>query len=156
MGNYVTSAQIAAKMPYRTFTATSEPSTSNIDDWIGEAEAVLNGQLSAAQIGAPVTSAEGIKILRAWVSDAVIGTIRQAFAQAGGDPNNEAGLAQIERFNDRLIDIANNPARYYSMLVGGSTATSNRQFKSHVTDHPDGKSVAAGDFEPVFSRGMKF
>jgi hypothetical protein len=156
VGTYVNNAQIAAKLPYRNFTATSKPSTTDLDNWIDEAEAVLEGALDAAQITTPVTSTKGVKIVRTWVSEAVIGTVRMSFAHSGGDPNNESGQAQIEAFNERLTDIMNNPQRYQMLLSGGAGSDSSRQIRSHSLDHPDGKTISGGDFEPTFSTGTKF
>lgn len=151
---YVTTAQVVAHLPYRTIDGSSSPSTTDIDGWIDEAEAVLNGALSAAQIVAPVTSANGVKICRAWVTDAVVGTLRMAFAAAGGDPNNNAGQDQLDKFNDRINEIINNPQRYAMILGGGAGTTASRQLRSHVTDNLDGKTAA--DFEPTFSTSTEF
>jgi hypothetical protein len=156
VGTYVSNAQIAAKLPYRNFTASTKPSTTDIDNWIDEVEALMEGALDAAQITTPVTSTKGVKIVRSWVSEAVIGTVRMAFAHSGGDPNNEAGQHQIEAFNERLTEIMNNPQRFQMQLTGGAGSESTRQIRSHVTDHPDGKTIGAGDFEPVFNTGSKF
>ena len=151
---YVSTAQIAAHLPYRTIDGSSSPSTTDVDAWIEEAEAVLDGALDAAQIPTPVSTAKGIKICRSWVTDAVVGTLRLSFAAAGGDPSNNAGQDQVEKFNERLTDILNNPQRYAMILGGGAGTAASRQLRSHVTDNLDGKTAA--DFEPTFSTSTEF
>ena len=151
---YVTTAQVIAHLPYRTIDGSSAPSTTDIDGWIEEAESVLEGVLDSAQIPTPITTAKGVKICRVWVTGAVVGTLRQAFAAAGGDPGNNAGERDVELFNERLTDIINHPQRYAMMLGGGAGTAASRQLRSHVTDNLDGKTAA--DFEPVFTTSTVF
>ena len=155
MGTYVSNAQITAHIPYRTFSASTSPSTTDIDTWIEEAEAILEGALNSAQITTPITSTTGIRILRAWLTNAVVGTVRMSFAAAGGDPNNNAGESQVEKFNEKLEDIMNRPQIYQQQLGAGSGDDSSRQLRSYVTDNDDSKSVSGGDFDPTFTRSTE-
>jgi hypothetical protein len=77
-----------------------------------------------------------------------------AFAAAGGDPSNNAGSDQLEKFNDRLTEILNNPQRYAMILGGGAGTSASRQLRSHVLDNQDGKTAA--DYEPTFSTSTEF
>ena len=95
MGTYISNAQVTAHLPNRTFSGSTSPSTTDIDNWIDEAEAILEGALQSAQIAIPITSTQGFKIMRCWLSSAVVGTVRQSFAAAGGDAGNKAGADEI-------------------------------------------------------------
>lgn len=156
MGTYVSNSQIAAHLPYRTFGSSTSPSTTDIDNWIDEAEALLEGALAASQIATPITSTAGVKIMRAWLTGAIVGTVRMSFAAAGGDPNNQAGESQIEKFNERLTDILNRPQIYQQQLGGGAGTSASRQIRSYVTDNTDSKTLADGDFDPTFTTATEF
>ncbi|MAB56166.1 MAG: hypothetical protein CL524_01315 [Aequorivita sp.] len=156
MGTYVSTSQLAAHMPYRTFDSNTSPSTTDLGNWIDEAEAVLEGTLNAAQISTPITAAAGVKIMRSWLTDACVGITRMAFANAGGDPNNTAGQSQIEKFNQLLSDILNRPQIYAQMLGGGAGTTASRQIRSYVTDNDDSKTISGGDFDPTFTTSTDF
>ena len=156
MGTYVSNAQITAHLPYRTFTSSTSPSTTDVDAWIEEAEALLESTLNAAQITTPITTTAGIRILRAWLTNAVVGTVRLSFAASGGDPNNVAGQAQIDQFNERLTDILNKPQLYQQQLAAGSGTSAARQIRAYTTDNTDSKTISGGDFDPTFTTGTKF
>lgn len=156
MGAYVTTAQVGARLPYRTIDSASSPSASQVDEWIDEAEAILNGALSTIEVTAPITAAAGIKICRSWVLDYAVGHTRMAYAAAGGDSGNDSGVDEIERFNERIEDIFRNSSRYNAMLSGGAGSDSSRQIRAYTTDNADSKTVSGGDFDPNFTTGEKF
>ena len=156
MGTYISNAQVTAHLPNRTFSGSTSPSTTDIDNWIDEAEAILEGALQSAQIATPITSTQGVKIMRHWLSSAVVGTGRMSFASAGGDGGNKAGEEQIEKFNEKLIDIINRPQLYQQQLGAGSGTTASRQIRSYVVDNTDSKSISDGDFDPTFTTSSEF
>ncbi len=82
--------------------------------------------------------------------------VRQSFASAGGDPNNNAGGDAIEKFNERLVDIMNRPQAYQQQLGAGAGTTASRQLRSYVTDNTDSKSISDGDFDPTFTTSTEF
>ena len=156
MGTYVSTAQVNARLPYRTIDGSSSPTSTQVSEWIDEAEALIHGALNAAEVTTPITGTDGIKIMRSWVLDYSVGRTRIAFASAGGDGSNDAGIEDIERFNDRVTDILNNPSRYSAMLNAGSGGSAARQIRGVQTDNDDDLSVSGGDFAPTFTRDEVF
>jgi len=156
MGTYVSTAQVSARLPYRTIDGSSSPTSTQVSEWIDEAEALLHGALNAAEVTTPITGTDGVKIMRSWVLDYAVGRTRIAFASAGGDGGNDAGIEDVDRFNERVTDILNYPMRYSAMLNAGSGSSSSRQIRGVQTDNDDDLSVSNGDFAPTFSRDEVF
>jgi len=156
MGTYVSTAQVGARLPYRTIDGSSSPSSTQVGEWIDEAEAILHGALNAIEVSTPITGTDGTKIMRSWVLDYSVGRTREALAAAGGDHGNDAGREEIERFNTRIEDILDNSMRYSAMLQAGSGDASARQIRSYVLDNADSKTISDGDFSPTFERGEQF
>ena len=111
MGTYVSTAQVGARLPYRTIDGSSSPSSTQVGEWIDEAEAILHGALNAIEVSTPITGTDGTKIMRSWVLDYSVGRTREALAAAGGDHGNDAGREEIERFNTQIEEILNNSMR---------------------------------------------
>jgi len=156
MGTYVSTAQVGARLPYRTIDGSSSPSSTQVGEWIDEAEAILHGALNAIEVSTPITGTDGTKIMRSWVLDYSVGRTREALAAAGGDHGNDAGREEIERFNTQIEEILNNSMRYSAMLQAGSGDASARQIRSYVLDNADSKTISDGDFSPTFERGEQF
>jgi hypothetical protein len=131
VGVYATSDDVQRRNPYRTISATSSPSTTDVEEFIAEAEAALHAALSAAQARTPVTDANGARLLKAWVLDYCEGRVRQAYAAAGGDGNNDDGAELVQKFWERLDDVMNNATRYSSMLSGGAADPATRRLRSY-------------------------
>jgi len=156
MGTYVSTSQVGARLPYRTIDGSSSPSSTQVGEWIDEAEAILHGALNAIEVSTPITGTDGTKIMRSWVLDYSVGRTREALAAAGGDHGNDAGREEIERFNTQIEEILNNSMRYSAMLQAGSGDASARQIRSYVLDNADSKTISDGDFSPTFERGEQF
>lgn len=156
MGTYCSNAQVAARLPYRTFSGSSSPSTSQIDEWIDEAEAMLHGLLNAVEVSTPISGTDGIKIMRSYVLDYAVGQTRIALAAAGGDGDNDAGIDQLDRFYETANDIVRNPMKYSAMLAGGSGSSAARTLRGYQTDNDDSKTVSGGDFKPKFTTSEGF
>tara|TARA_R100001163_G_scaffold54569_1_gene41891 strand:- start:1128 stop:1598 length:471 start_codon:yes stop_codon:yes gene_type:complete len=156
MGTYVSTSQVNARLPYRTIDSNSSPTATQVSEWIDEAEALLHGALNTAEVTTPITGADGIKIMRSWVLDYAVGRTRIAYASSGGDGGNDAGVDEIETFNERVNDIMNYPMKYSAMLNAGSGSSSCRQIRGVQTDNADSLTVAGGDFKPSFSRDEVF
>jgi len=157
MGTYASASNVQARLPgsSRTIGASTDPSTTDVNEYIADAEALLTGALDAAQIDTPVTSTTGTAILQAWVTDYAEARTRKAWASAGGDGGNDDGRDELERFDERLKDITDNPQKYEAMLTGGA-ATNSKQVRSYTLDNQDGKTIEAGDFDPIFERDDAF
>ena len=156
MGTYVSTTQVGARLPYRTFSGSTSPSTSEISEWIDEAEAMLHGLLNTVEISTPITGTDGIKIMRSWVLDYSVGQTRISLAAAGGDGDNDAGIDQLNRFYEVANDIVRNPMKYSAMLSGGAGSTSARTLRGYQTDNDDSRTVSNGDFSPKFTTSEGF
>jgi hypothetical protein len=152
VSTWATLTQLRGRLSYATIDDSSSPSQTQAQEWIDEAEATLSAALIA--VGLPATYTAGSNaaiVLRTWALDYAEGRHREAWASAQGDDANQDGARKIEAFNRRIEDILANPPRYGELLQAGSPNRETRQIRSHTTDHPDGKSVAAGDFAPIFA-----
>ena len=152
MGTYVSVAQVTAHIPFRTISASTKPTTAQVEEWIVEGEALLDSALAAIGVTTPVTEAADLILARAWVKDYPLGHLIVAFANAGGDGDNDDGELELERFYERYNDITANPAKYAQLLAGGEGPATSRQVRSHIVDNPDAKTTANGDFLPKFTR----
>ena len=149
MATYAAIGNVTARVAGRTIDTGSAPTQVQVEAWIDEGEALVTGELLAAQCALPAASALGGKILTSWVTDYAEAHVRMAWVAAIGGGSDD-GKDLLERFNARLDDIANNPARYSAMLNGGAADDSARSMRSHVLDNTDDKTVADGDFDPIF------
>lgn len=123
-------ADVQARLAGRTISATSKPTSTQVEAWIAEAEAMLTGSLGAAGLPLPAAGATGATIMRAWVCDYAEGRTRMAYASAGGDGSNDDGKDQVEGFRQLTVNIRRYPTDYGAMLAAG--------------DAPDGASRCRG------------
>lgn len=154
MGTYATSADVTRNIPGRSIGETTTPSTTDIDAWISQAEAMLTGALVAGGVSTPITNANGILIMEAWAVLYAEGHARMTVAAGLGDGANDDGKDLIEQFNKVLDDIRADPAGIEAMLSGGATSDTTRKVKAYVLDNNDGLTVTDGDFAPMFSTTM--
>ncbi|MEK0431095.1 MAG: hypothetical protein RL139_899 [Gemmatimonadota bacterium] len=158
---YATTSDVQARIPYRTISTTSKPTTAQVQDWLDSGQSMLDGALLAAELPAPYTSDHAKAILKMHLVSYVEGRVRQAYASAGGDGNNDDGRDLIEAFEGGpnrpgLIEkIAANPVLYGSMLAAGSSPDSARRLSGHVLDNADGLTISEGDFAPTFTVSEK-
>ena len=135
MGTYATNSDVSARIPGRPLTASSDPTTTQVDAWIAEAEAMLTGVLSAQGISVPITDGGAI-IMRSWVCDYAEGMTRLAHASASGDASNTDGQTQLDRFYATIEAIMKDASAYAAMLLGKSSSgtSSVRGYALGLTD----------------------
>lgn len=150
MGRYALVGDVRERVPYRQVTATSSPTETTVGQWIVSAESILHATLRAVGVGVPVTDREGSYVAKRLVLDYAEGHLRKAYASSGGDGTNDDGKDLLEDFDKFMLSFKNDPATAGAIFGGGSAPESTRQLQSHTMDHPDGQTVAAGDFDPVF------
>lgn len=125
MGTYATSSDLVPRIGGRPLTSTSKPSTTQVDDWITEAESQLTAALTAAGIGVPAALTDGGNHLKVWTIDFAEGHFRMSHAAAGGDGDNDDGQKLLDKFEERIQDIRTDSSWYDALLNGGaSSATS--------------------------------
>ena len=162
MSTYAQPSDVAARLQWLPdvstgdFTSTSKPTKVQVQGWLDEAEAELNGQLQAAQLPAPYTDTTAKLILGRTVTDYAEGRVRKILAAAGGDGNNNDGVELIVSFLDNLKEIQKRPVWWGMRLGGGTTDDSARRLRGHVLDNADGLTIAKGDFKPVFKNDEVF
>lgn len=157
MGDYASSSDVVARIPYPTLDTNSTPSTTQISSWIDKAEARLNNALRAAQVApVPVTDSDGVSELNDLVTSYAEGRTRAALAAAGGDGDNEDGQDLIDDFEELLKDIQKHPSWYEAKFNQGSASSSTRRLRGAALDNSDGDSISDGDFGPTFTREEAF
>ncbi len=150
---YAVVTDVEARLPGRpTFDGTSQPTVTAVGDWVDIAEGRIEAVLLAIQATVPVTNARGILVMKDLALYYAVGLTEAALASAGGDGSNVAGQEKLQYFEDTLKAWAADPSGTSAMLEGGSASDSTRRVRSHLTDHPDGQTVAAGDFAPTFNK----
>lgn len=150
---YASVANIQSRNPYVAIGASSSPTSSEVQIWLDEAEAEINGILSGAGLVSPNVNANGIKILRNKVTTYVAGLVSQALAAAGGDGGNTDGADAEVKWDAFLTDLMNNPIKWGGILQGGSAGDAAIKARSHVTHNQDGLSKSNGDFTPEYDKG---
>ena len=152
MPNWAAVADVQARLPYRTIGASTTPSTADVTAWLNEAEAIIRAELTAQSLPNTFTSSgDPEAVVKELAITYAEGRTRQAYAGAGGDGDNDDGVSQIRAFGEWRTDLRARPAIWGEILGAGSAAAGAVRFRSHVTNHPDGKSIAAGDFRPTIT-----
>jgi hypothetical protein len=153
MGTYASAVpDIHDRVPFPGITASSVPSATEVDRWVTHAEARLHATLKGVQLATPVTDSDGIEVAKDLVMMYAEGRYRMALAASGHDGDNDDGKDLVQAFEDALTAIRDDPTGRGAEFGGGSVSDSARRLRSHVTDHPDGQTVAAGDFDPTFNK----
>ncbi len=150
MGTYASTSDLAPRIGDRPLTASTTPSTTHVDSWILEGEALLEGALLAGGTPVPVTADRGVTLMKTWTLDYTEARFRMSNAAAGGDGTNEDGENQLTRFEALVDDIHENPARYGAMVVGADAPEGTRQLRSNVLDDVDGR-VASVDMAAQYT-----
>jgi hypothetical protein len=119
--SYAVIGDIKSRLPNRLISASSKPTQAEIEAWIAEAQAMLDGTLASC-LGAsvPYTDANAILQLKAWICEYAEGHTRMAHASTSGSGANDDGKDLVEHFYGRLSDIQKNPSVYGARLASGS------------------------------------
>ena len=153
---YATVANLQARIPYREISVSSVPTTAQVQEWLDNADATIDGALQAGELPAPYTDATAVRIIKEWVLDYVEGRVRVALASASIDGLNTDGVRAIDRWEARLADIHRWPDRFGAMLGAGAAPAASITLRAYSTDNNDGLSIGAGDFDPTFTREEQF
>lgn len=164
MGNYATDyTDIQPRLGNRLLTAAATVPASSVTRemvaaWILEAEAILDRHLLAIDLTVPIPDATGKLILRSIVVSQV--TMRVIRAWELGTRLTDGGVVSIEEdteWKDFLALISSEPGRVATMMGQGfGTGIQAGQLRSYITDNPDSKTIDAGDFDPKFTRDVKW
>jgi len=147
---YTAATDVAARVPGRTIGASSKPTTTQVETWLYEGEALLMGALYAGGIDAPTAGTTGGKIMTSWATDYGEAHTRMSWAATAGDENKD-GESILERFHKLIQDIFDNPARYQAMLNAGASSSDTTQMRGANTD------TTADDYiEEEFERDQEY
>jgi hypothetical protein len=121
---YAAHGDVTARLPAvkDRITADSDPSTTNVTDWITYAEAEINSTLTAIGVTTvPVDGADAIEVLKGLACDYAEGRLRLAL-----DTNNagegDDGQTLIDRFFERLDKMRADSSHWVEKLSGTSGA----------------------------------
>ena len=150
---YATVDQVQKRNPYRCINATSEPAIEDVQEWLDEAEALVDGVLATIGVSTPVTATAGIRIIRNKIITYVAGLVQQAYAHSGGDGGNVDGNDFVEAWEAWLESLLNDSVNWARIFGGGTLGSGNVQLRSHTTNNQDSLTVSNGDFEPEYEKG---
>lgn len=150
---WATLEDVRAKLTYEAIDTDSHPSADEVQNWLDEAHAVLRLQFSILGIETDYPEGDALYLLRAKITDGVVGLTREAWASANGEVS-ESGQLQIARFQAWVKDVMDRPAYWAELLQGTNTApATSLRLSSHVTASPDGLAEDDSVFDPSFARG---
>jgi hypothetical protein len=153
MGAYAQVADVTSRMPYTTLSGTSKPSTTDIERWIDEAEAKLEGAALGVGIQPSSITTRGKMLFTSWAADYAEGRARRALAAAGGDGDNDDGVAELVGFRETIDQFATDPGGMDAMLTDGSPVDDTRRVRSYVTDNSDGVTRSSSGIVPTIRKG---
>lgn len=155
MPTWAAATDIQARLTYETIGASTNPSTTQVEAWIDEAEARIRGVLRAAGLSTTYSDTDSVNILTHHVSDYVEGRVRLAWGSGtGGVDDTEAGERLIEKFDAFIAELRTGGIQLGSELdPSGDVADAIQLTRSHITDNEDGLTVDNGDFDPKFEIG---
>lgn len=144
-------ADIKPRVAGRPLGASTEPTEDEASQWLKEAEVALIGALRGAGVSLPDVGDDGAELIKAWVADYPVGNLKIAWIDEADE-----GREMVNRFWERLNEIPGKSGFYDAMLNGGSTGSSSLMTRGYVRNNDDGKSIADGDFDPMFDRDTEF
>lgn len=87
MADYCAYTDVASEVQHLTLTASSDPSTTEVTTWCGQATALMDSRFQAAGITTPITDTEKLKVVKAiavdWVVWKVLASIDFESEEAG-------------------------------------------------------------------------
>ena len=118
---------------------------------------MIEGALVSGGGSMPDAGTNGADIIEVWIVNYAEGRTRMAYAAAGGDGGNDDGKDLIEDFDELIEKILDKPNRYDDMLNGSASDTATPvQVRGYVLSNADDKTIADGDFDPIFTRDEEY
>ena len=137
MSIYATTTDVERRMRDHEITASTKPSTTDVQAWLDEAEAKITATLRAIGITTPVTDTQGITMLAILATDYGEGRVRRTLAFTGGDGDNQDGVALLASFDEALDAMHANPDRTAAVLTGGTSPTTTRNLRASTNADPE-------------------
>lgn len=138
MPTYTTLAGLQPRLGHRglQITATSEPTISDVEAWLDEAEAEALGAIKAGGGPASFTlGGQGHRIIRGRIENYVAGLVRIAHAASGGAGNNDDGVKLVDDWKEWLKKLETDSRWMLAQLDdAGSEGSDATVLRSHATD----------------------
>lgn len=147
---YAVTADITARVG-GPIDANSEPTSTEVTDWIAEVGVELDGVLENAAFTAPVTGANPLLFVKQKVVARVGAKVLERRTASTNYQNPEL-IARLNAEWMELLDAIRGRQAELARQIGQSIAGARNRgaFRSHVTDNSLDKSAADGDFGPTF------
>lgn len=143
---YTSASEVGARVPGRTISTGSKPTTAQVEQWLAEGEAQVLGAIASRGLTASTTATDnGFQMIKAWSTDYAEAHVRMAWAATAGDENRD-GVLLLERF-DKTVELIY--AGRYDDAVGSGGSSASAHGSNTDTDADD--YVA-----PEFERGEVF
>lgn len=145
---------VASRLSYATIDADSEPSTTEVQQWLDDAESQIKASLESGDLPTSFTSgASAISILKEVVVDYAEARCRLVWASNGLTDQFAEDL--LERFHERREDIADRPNYWAGRLKAGAPTPQNLMISGTATQDVGGRTVTSSDLAPVFTRSSE-
>lgn len=157
MANYAAIGDVEARLagfPEIPFSASTTPTNTQVNTWLDDGEATLNGCLQGAGLPAPYTAQAAKDILGEILIDLVEGRVRNVVSSARGTPDKD-GQDLIEGFKQVCKDFLTDKV-FWAGVLGAGPQSTERRARGYVLDNGDSKSIADGDFDPWVDIDAKF
>lgn len=149
---WVTSTEVAKRVPALSqdgdFSTDADypPTKNQVEELIGEAEAELSAAFNRAGFDTATMTSNGVLFAQRIVSTFVAALLLRDYDSSGFDETT-IGQDAIQRWEDRIQDIALHPAGYQAYFESTSSDDV-AQFSGHVLDNDKSLTIANGDFDP--------
>lgn len=135
MSSWSTVDNVRSRLTYGEIAETSDPSASNVQDWLDEAEARVKGVLRAAKLPTAYTDVDSLLILRNMVVRYAVGNVLMSWGSKTGGDDLAAGERMVEAFEADLEKIRNQYVQLGSELdASGTVPTASSKVRSHTLD----------------------
>jgi hypothetical protein len=145
---------VASRLSYATIDADSEPNTTEVQQWLDDAEAQIKASLESGDLPTTFTAgSNAISILKEIVVDYAEARCRLVWASNG--LTDQYAEDMLERFHERREDIADRPNYWAGRLKAGSPTPQHLMISGTATQDVGGRSVTSSDLAPVFTRSSE-
>ena len=124
---YCTAAQVAEEFSGVSFNASSNPTSTTVDRWIAEADAIINSKVSQ-RYTAPITHADDLVIIRTISIMMVAARVRRRLNRTG--PEGEPAKVKVTDTYDQAMKMLDQIAKGIMLLPNSTLANSDVGVKS--------------------------
>lgn len=148
MSSWAAVSDVQARLTYETIGASANPTTTQVQAWLDEAEGLIRIELRASGLPTTYSDTDTVNVLTSWATDYAHALTLMSWASHGGPEVLEQGQMMMERFEANMERIRKNSIKVGEALSPTGTVTDSVQFaRSHVTEDStwDGSAVITID-----------